>query len=289
MAKRFTDSNKWRKPWFRKLSIKAKLLWIYLCDECDHSGVIDLDFELISFQVGFRIEESDLFEYFGDKVEKIGTSKFFLLPFYNFQYSSAKDTWTAKVKARDAITALGYEIKNDEVLSKNNVSDEKYPQSPHSGGPENSVLIVDVGVGVGVVEDVGVGVVVVEDKESDFKIFVEYWNTLPFGLTKVSKLTDERKRKLRARLKEATLDEWKQAMERIGQSSFLRGNVVKWKADFDWLISNEENRLKIIEGKYDNSTATVVDFKKTKAQQTESNLANLWAQVEAEEREVGND
>lgn len=273
MAKRFTDSNKWRKPWFRKLNIKAKLLWIYLCDECDHCGLIDIDFELISFQIGFKIEESDLFEFFGDKIEKVGSSKFFLLPFFNFQYSSAKDSWTAKIKARDAIASLGYEIENDEVLSKKGKKDGKNHSTPTVGGQENSVLIVDVG------EDVVVGVGVVKDKERDFEIFKDYWNTLPFGLNKVTKLTDDRKKKLKARLKEATLEEWKQAMERIGKSSFLRGKSGGWKADFDWLIANEENRLKIIEGKYDNSSATVIDFKKSKAQETFDRTADMARRV----------
>lgn len=99
-------------------------------------------------------------------------------------------------------------------------------------------------------------------------IFVEYWNTLPFGLAKVSKLTDDRRKKLQTRLQEASLEDWKAAMERIGQSSFLRGKKTEWKADFDWFIANEQNRIKIIEGKYDNSTADVVEFKKTNKAQT---------------------
>jgi len=50
MSKRFTDSTKWAsKPWFRKLSPNAKLLWLYICDTCDVAGVIDLDLEMASF------------------------------------------------------------------------------------------------------------------------------------------------------------------------------------------------------------------------------------------------
>jgi hypothetical protein len=42
------------------------------------------------------------------------------------------------------------------------------------------------------------------------------------------------------------------AIEKIGSSNFLLGNNDKgWKVDFDWMIANDTNMIKIIEGKYD--------------------------------------
>jgi hypothetical protein len=52
MAKRFTDSEKWNRPWFRKLPTKYKLLWLYILDHCDMSGVWYVDFELASMMIG---------------------------------------------------------------------------------------------------------------------------------------------------------------------------------------------------------------------------------------------
>ena len=49
MAKRFTDTDIWKKKWFRKLPLEIKLLWCYLKDSCDHAGVIEFDAEVISF------------------------------------------------------------------------------------------------------------------------------------------------------------------------------------------------------------------------------------------------
>ncbi len=36
--KRFTETNKWRDPWFQALSHGEKLLFLYLIDNCDNAG-----------------------------------------------------------------------------------------------------------------------------------------------------------------------------------------------------------------------------------------------------------
>jgi hypothetical protein len=37
---KFTDSNKWDDPWFESIPPWAQLLWIFVCDKCDHVGVL---------------------------------------------------------------------------------------------------------------------------------------------------------------------------------------------------------------------------------------------------------
>ena len=39
MAKRFTDTDKWKKGFIRNLPTKYKLLWLYILDDCNHAGV----------------------------------------------------------------------------------------------------------------------------------------------------------------------------------------------------------------------------------------------------------
>jgi hypothetical protein len=46
MAKRFTDSEKWKKPFIKKLPMQYKLLWFYLLDDCNHAGVWQVDLEI---------------------------------------------------------------------------------------------------------------------------------------------------------------------------------------------------------------------------------------------------
>lgn len=83
--KRFTDTEKWNDPWFRKLPVRLKSFWQYVCDRCDHSGVIPLDLELASFQIGETISASDL-GYLGDRFREIESGKFMVVKFIQFQY-----------------------------------------------------------------------------------------------------------------------------------------------------------------------------------------------------------
>lgn len=72
-----------------------------------------------------------------------------------------------------------------------------------------------------------------------------------YDLTTIIKLSDKRKAKLKARLDELGEDKIIEAIDKIKESSFLRGeNDRKWKVDFDWLIANDTNILKVLEDKY---------------------------------------
>ncbi|MFT7880468.1 MAG: helix-turn-helix domain-containing protein [Sulfurimonas sp.] len=87
--------------------------------------------------------------------------------------------------------------------------------------------------------------------------FLKIWNKTAeaCGLSKIVSLTDSRKEKIRNRKsKLQNFDSiFLQACEKIKQSDFLKGvNDRGWKAEFDWIVHNDNNILKIIEGNYDN-------------------------------------
>jgi hypothetical protein len=107
MAKRFTDAGKWRRPWFRKLSKEAKLAWGYLCDECDHTGVWIADFDLMSFQLDFKIDEAKLIEWLGDKLVRLDSDKFFIPSYFEFQYGDADEGFKAKQSAIKKLRGFG--------------------------------------------------------------------------------------------------------------------------------------------------------------------------------------
>jgi hypothetical protein len=54
---KFTESNKWRDPWFRKLKVGEKLLFLFLCDNCDNAGFYELDLEFMAFSIGVEEEK----------------------------------------------------------------------------------------------------------------------------------------------------------------------------------------------------------------------------------------
>ncbi len=89
-----------------------------------------------------------------------------------------------------------------------------------------------------------------------------YHETLP-ELPRVLKLTDTRRRHIRARWVSGdlpTLDDWREYFSTVRQSRFLMGLTQgrngqrPFRADFDWLI-REGNVVKVCEGRYSDSTA----------------------------------
>ena len=54
MAYRYTNTDKWVDVWFRKLKPVEKLLFIYLCDNCDIAGFIEYDIDKWAFDIGYN-------------------------------------------------------------------------------------------------------------------------------------------------------------------------------------------------------------------------------------------
>jgi uncharacterized protein YdaU (DUF1376 family) len=82
---------------------------------------------------------------------------------------------------------------------------------------------------------------------------VDAWQErmVPQGCPAIRKMTGQRERLLRARLKDSTIDEWQQAMAAMERSAFLKGeNDRGWRADFDFLLQ-PKSFTKLLEGSYD--------------------------------------
>lgn len=89
-------------------------------------------------------------------------------------------------------------------------------------------------------------------------IVAAYHEHLP-TLPQVRKLSDTRRRKLRARWREdaerQSLDYWRDFFTYVAQSDFLTGRNGQWQGcDFEWLLE-ASNHLKVTEGKYENRSA----------------------------------
>lgn len=90
MAKRFTDTNKWNKPEFSEYTWKQKLIWIYLCDSCDHAGIWDINLKLISFHIGENVSLKEITDLFGTKITMLG-NKISINGFVEFQYGELNE------------------------------------------------------------------------------------------------------------------------------------------------------------------------------------------------------
>lgn len=92
-----------------------------------------------------------------------------------------------------------------------------------------------------------------EERESlSYKQIFNYWNTKN-NLTPIRKFTDQRKEKLKIRTTENLfVENWQNIIDKISASSFCTGdNERGWKADIDFLLANDTNYIKVLEGKYD--------------------------------------
>ncbi len=81
-------------------------------------------------------------------------------------------------------------------------------------------------------------------------IIKEYYNSKNC-FPKIIKMTKNRKEKMVSRLEEIGYEEFIKAIDIASKSKFLTGkNDKKWKMDFDWLVKNDNNIMKVLEGKY---------------------------------------
>jgi len=104
MAKRFTESTKWKKLWIRKLDPKYKLFWFYLLDNCDHAGIYDADIESASFHIGIEYNKEEILETFNRKIVPFKQDKWFIPKFVEYQYGELNENNRAHLSVINILT-----------------------------------------------------------------------------------------------------------------------------------------------------------------------------------------
>jgi len=101
-------------------------------------------------------------------------------------------------------------------------------------------------------------IILKEKKEkTDFNRIMDSFNSICISLPKIKSMTDRRKKKINTRLKDlgGNVDLLEDIFHRVEASDFLTGRIATeedWIASFDWIIKNQDNLAKIMEGNYDN-------------------------------------
>jgi len=151
MSKRFTDTDKWDRPWFRKLPVKYKALWEYIRDKCDPVGVWYVDFELATIMIGEDVFPSEALALFEKQIQpfKQGT-RWLIKDFISFQCGELKDTNNYH---RSLMSKLAV-VMNDVECSLDKNSGAAQPQTRGWSGDkekeeEGSSLKREGGVGEG--------------------------------------------------------------------------------------------------------------------------------------------
>ena len=90
-----------------------------------------------------------------------------------------------------------------------------------------------------------------ENKNINYQLIADMYNELCSSFPKITKLSDRRKKTIRARMNQGyTIEDFKRLFESAEDSSFLKGgNCRNWSASFDWLIQ-DGNMAKVLDGNY---------------------------------------
>lgn len=116
MAKRFTSTDKWGDPWFRKLPNEYKCLWDYICCGCDIAGIWKVDFDLVNFCLcNSDITSEKALELFNNGKERIRVlnsgSSWLVVDFVFFQYGKLGEANRVHVAVKNKLKAFGIELE----------------------------------------------------------------------------------------------------------------------------------------------------------------------------------
>ena len=108
------------------------------------------------------------------------------------------------------------------------------------------------------------------EKKEDicYQQIADMYNNTCVSFPRLTKLSDARKKAIKARLKTYTADDLQKAFSLAEQSDFLKGaNNRNWSATFDWMLK-DTNLAKILDGNYTNNS--------NKTGSTEKQLPAWW-------------
>ena len=90
----------------------------------------------------------------------------------------------------------------------------------------------------------------------DYQQIADMYNATCVSFPRLTRLSEKRKRAIKARLRKYSIDDIQRVFEIAEESDFLKGeNNRNWSADFDWMM-NDTNMAKILDGKCANRKST---------------------------------
>ena len=97
-----------------------------------------------------------------------------------------------------------------------------------------------------------IGKVSLGKERIDYDGIKDAYNTTCPSLPAIKSLSDARKKAIKARMNQYSVEEICEAFEKAEASDFLKGkNDRNWTANFDWIMK-DANLAKILDGNYDN-------------------------------------
>lgn len=108
---------------------------------------------------------------------------------------------------------------------------------------------------------------------TNYKAIADLYNEICISFPRLVTLSDPRKKAIKARLNQYSIEDFEKMFKKAEASTFLKGgNNRNWSATFDWMIK-DANMAKILEGNYDNKVTPItknsVDLDSTYAMMAE--------------------
>jgi hypothetical protein len=125
MAKRFTDTDKWKDEWYTDLPNDYKIIWQYLLDTCDNAGIYKRNVKLLNIMCNTNVSDTDILNAFKLRVTPISDEKWIINKFCVFQYGP--DFLESKNKA--VISVVNKLIESNLYQSSTNTLLIPYPSS----------------------------------------------------------------------------------------------------------------------------------------------------------------
>lgn len=157
MAKRFIDTDLFRKPFMRGLEAPYKALWIYLLCECDHAGIWVVELDVAQIRMGMKLDPAKAIEKMqGAVIEIEGGGKWYLPDFISFQYGTLNPENRVHASVLERLKASGIDPENKPLTSPSQGAKDKVKEKEKEQDKEkekekevaHEVEIIPAGVSV---------------------------------------------------------------------------------------------------------------------------------------------
>jgi hypothetical protein len=108
MAKRFTDTEKWKDDWYLSLSNDYRIIWQWLLDNCNHAGICKPSINLMNMMCNTNIDDETLILAMSGRVLKINNI-WFIPKFLKFQYGTLNSK-------KPAVISVVNELKKNKLI-----------------------------------------------------------------------------------------------------------------------------------------------------------------------------
>lgn len=134
MAKRFTDTEKWKKKWYRELGSKLRDVRQFVLDDCDMAGIWEIDLNRLSYYIGEKVTLEDVHQAFQNETQDLQDGSLFVPAFLEFQYGNLVETNNAhrsvlkRLRSKKISQPLGSPSRGVQDKDKDKVQDKDKDQ-----------------------------------------------------------------------------------------------------------------------------------------------------------------